>query len=196
MKRLMTACAVAAACAASAGAQDTTVKSKTKVDADDAKVVTMTGCLQAGAASGVFTLNGVASGLREDLESKSKTTVDVDDDETEVQTKTRTEVEKDDDERAVGTAGMKTTYELVPKEGLDLQPHVGRTVAITAVVLEPRSATDDDADIELKTETKVEREDAADSKVKSRTRAELPRGAAPRLTAVTVKPIAASCTPQ
>ena len=40
------AAAAALAVTASAGAQDSTVNSRTEIKADDAKVVTMTGCLR------------------------------------------------------------------------------------------------------------------------------------------------------
>src|SRR5918992_384618 len=176
MNRLFAVCAIVAAFAISTSAQDTTVKSRTKVDADDAKIVMMTGCLQSGTGE-VFTLTGAKAVVGDDLEARSKTKVDVDDDETEVKTKTRTEVERDDDDdKPVGTAGAATSYELIPKEGVNLTPHVGHRVEITAVALDKKSATDDDAEVEIETKTKVEREDQPDTRMKSKTEAELPRG--------------------
>lgn len=52
---------VVAACslALSVHAQETTVKSKTKVKVDDAKAVTLTGCLQAGTETGWWMLSNV-----------------------------------------------------------------------------------------------------------------------------------------
>jgi hypothetical protein len=197
MYRLFSACAIVTALAVSTSAQDTTIKSKTKVDADDAKVVTMTGCLQAGATGDVFTLTGAKATAGEDLEAKAKTEIDVDKNETEVKTKSRTEVEREEeeeDETPVGTSGAVTTYELMPKEGVNLTPHVGHRVEITAVALDKKSATDDDAEVDIETKTKVEREDAPDSKVKSNTEAELPRGAQNRLTVVSVKHVSPSCS--
>jgi hypothetical protein len=194
MNRFIPACAIVLASAVAISAQDRTIKSKTKVDADDAKVVTMAGCLQTGATADVFTLSGATSVAGEDLEARSKTKIDVDDDETEVKTKTRTEVEREDDETPVGTSGAVTTYELTAKEGVNLTEHVGQRVEITAVALDKKSATDDDADVEIETKTKVEREDAPDTKVKSDTEAELPRGDKPRLTVVSVKQLAESCS--
>ena len=194
MSRFLSACAIVVASAIAISAQDQTVKTKTKVDADDAKVVTMTGCLQSGATADVFTLNDATSVAGEDLEARSKTKVDVDDDETEVKTKTRTEVERADEDTPVGTSGAVASYELMPKEGVNLTSHIGQRVEITAVALDKKSATDDDADIEIETKTKVEREDAPDTKVKSDTEAELPRGDKPRLTVVTVKPLGESCS--
>lgn len=194
MQRFLSACAIATALVVSANAQDTTVKSKTKVDADDAKVVTMTGCLQAGTSGDLFTLTGAKAVAGEDLEAKAKTEIDRDKDETEVKTKTRTEVEHEDDETPVGTAGAATTYELMPKGGVNLTAHVGHRVEITAVAVDKKSGGDDDAEIDMQTKTKVEREDAPDTKVKTNTEAELPRGAHNRLTVVAVKHISPSCT--
>ena len=63
MQRLLTSCVLALAAAVSLGAQDTTVKSETRVSADDAKVVTVTGCLTGGPTSFVLT-NVVAETAR------------------------------------------------------------------------------------------------------------------------------------
>jgi len=193
MNRLMPACTFAAACAfaVAVSAQDATVKTKTKIDADDAKVVTMTGCLSKAPAGELFVLSGVTT-LKGDMESKAKTKIDVDQDETEVRTKTKTEVENDED-KAVGTAGTVATYELMPKDGIDLTAHVGHKVEITAIALDPAKG-DDDAEVDIKTETKVKVDDAPDAKIKSRTKAELPRGKTPRLTVMSIKHIAPSCT--
>jgi hypothetical protein len=192
MQRFLSACAIVAACAVATSAQDTTIKSKTKVDADDAKVVTMTGCLQAGATADVFTLTGARAVAGEDLEARSKTKIDVDKDETEVKEKSRTEVEHED-ETPVGTSGAVTTYELMPKDGVNLTPHVGHRVEITAVAVDKKDG-DDDAEIDIDTKTKVEREDKPDTKIKSETEAELPRGAKNRLTVVSVKHVSPSCS--
>jgi hypothetical protein len=194
MHRFMPACTFAAACAfaVAVSAQDATVKTKTKIDADDAKVITMTGCLSKAPAGDLFVLAGATTLKGDDMKSKSKTKIDVDENETEVKNKSKTEVETDDDE-AVGTTGAVATYELMPKEGVDLTPHVGHKVEVTAVALNPADH-DDDAEVEVKTKTKVKVDDAPDTKVKSKTEAELPRGANARLTVLSVKHIAPSCT--
>jgi hypothetical protein len=187
---MIRACTFAAVCvfAASVSAQDATVRTKTKVEADDAKVVTMTGCLQQGAAGDFFVLSGATMMKGDDLKSKTRTKVDVDKDETEVRTKTKTEV---DDQEAVGTSGMVATYELIPKAGLDLTPHVGHRVEVTAVAVE---AGKGDADVEMRTETKVERDDARDTKTKSKTSVEVPKGKTPRMTVMSVRHIAPGCS--
>jgi hypothetical protein len=193
MSRFIPACSFAAACAfaVSVSAQDTTVKTKTKVDADDAKVITMTGCLSQAPAGDLFVLAGATKLEGDDLEAKARTKVDVDDDETEVKHKTKTEVETDDD-KAVGTTGSVATYELMPKEGVDLTAHVGKKVEVTAVALDPKD-NDDDAEVDVTTKTKVKVDDAPDSKMKTKTEAELPRGEHARLTVMSVKQIAPTC---
>lgn len=194
MKRFKQFCAFAAACAfaASASAQDTTVKTKTDVDADDAKVVLMEGCLQAGDAPNSFVLSNVKmvkSG--DEVESETKAEVDVDEDETEVEAETEAEVERDDDD-AVGTAGVVAAYRLTPRAGVNLAPHVGHRVQISAVALDPKDG-DDDAEVDIETKTETEREDAPDSQVKTETEADLPRGEQARMTAVAVKHISPTC---
>jgi hypothetical protein len=190
MQRFFWAFALAAAVAVSASAQDTTIKSKTKIEADDAKIVTMTGCLQSGTGE-VFTLTAAKGKAGDELEAKSKTKIDVDKDETEVKSKSRTEIENT--ETPVGTAGAVTTFDLTPNEGVNLTPHVGHRVEITGVAADKKDG-DDDAEIEMETKTKIEREDAPDSRVKSRTEAEVPRGAHKRLTVMSVKHISPSCS--
>ena len=194
MIRFMPACTFAAACAfaVAVSAQDATVKTKTKIDADDAKVITMTGCLSKAPSGDLFVLAGATKLKGDEMASTSKTKVDVDEDETEVKTKTKTEVETDDD-KAVGTSGSVATYELMPKEGVDLTAHVGHKVEITAIALNPAD-DDDDAEVEVRTKTKIKVDDAPDTQVKSKTEAELPRGANARLTVMSVKHIAPSCT--
>jgi hypothetical protein len=190
MQRFFSACAIVVACAVTMSAQDTTVKSKTKVEADDAKIVTLTGCLQSGTGE-VFTLTGAKSRGGDELEARSKTKVDVDKDETEVKTKSRTEIENT--ETPTGTTGAITTYDLMANEGVNLMPHVGHRVEITAVALDKKDG-DDDAEIEMETKTKVEREDAPDERMKSKTRAEMARGPHKRMTVMSVKHISPTCS--
>jgi hypothetical protein len=199
MLRMMPVLAFAAATAfaADALAQDTTIKSRTEIDADDAKVMTMTGCLQTGPSGDVFVLSNATVTKGEEIESRSRVEADVDDDETEVETRARTEVDRDDDddedkERAVGTSGRSATYELTPRAGVDLKPHVGHRVEISAIALDAKDG-DDDAEIEIEQEIETDVDDAPDSRVKSETEAELPRGEKARIVAVAVKHISGSC---
>lgn len=195
MIRFIPACTLAAACsfAVALSAQDTTITTKTKIDADDARLVTLTGCLQPGTASDTFILSGATILKGDEATLRKRTAIDVDDDETEARTRTKTEVEKDQD-TAVGTSGEARTFELRPSADVDLSAHVGHKVEIIAAALEPAKDADDDAEITTKTETKVRREGAPDSKLKSETKAHLPRGARPRLTVISVKHMAPSCT--
>jgi hypothetical protein len=62
MKRALQATAIALAVTVSLSAQDTTVKSKTKVKADNAKTMTIVGCVEGGHGS-AFTLSHVTPGM-------------------------------------------------------------------------------------------------------------------------------------
>jgi hypothetical protein len=188
MRALIPACALAVAMAATAGAQDNTVKSKTKVKADDARTVVMTGCLTR--TGGAYMLSGTTAASGEDLTVKSRVKTDVDKDDTEIQARTRAEIDHDDD--AVGTSGGTMMYELDPRAGVDLATHVGHQVKISGVMLDPARG-DDDAEITIRERTKVETDDAPDANVRTKTKAELPRGAHARLAVVSVSPVSGTC---
>jgi hypothetical protein len=190
MKSLIT-CALAAGFAASLHAQDTTSTTRTQVDADDARTIIATGCLQQAPATKVFTLMGAVTASGEDLDSKTRVSTDVDNDDVEVKTETRAEIDRDD--RPVGTSGVTRSYDLSPRAGVDLSTHVGKRVQISAVMVDRAKDGDDDAEVEIEDRTKVEREDAPDAKAKSETEVELPRGDRAQLMVVSVKEIAPSC---
>jgi hypothetical protein len=189
MKAIIPTCALVAALAVSASAQDSTVTTKTQVKADDARAVVASGCLQQAPDTKIFTLKGAVVAAGEDLTSRSRVRTDVDKNDTTVRTETRTEVDRD---RPVGTSGTMKLYELDPRAGVDLATHVGKQVEISAVMLDAAKG-DDDADVRIRTETKVDAENAPDSKVRTETKAELPRGANPRLAVVSVKQLASAC---
>jgi hypothetical protein len=189
MRVLIPACAVAIALGAAAHAQDSTVRSTTTVKGDDARTVVMTGCLTRSAGS--YMLSGATAAAGEDLTVKSKVKTDVDDDDTTVKSTTRAEVDRDDD-KAVGTSGTIRTYMLDPRTGVNLAAHVGHKVEIAGVMPDP-SKGDDDAEVTIKEETKVENDDAPDTRVQTRTKAELPRGTHPHLSVISVKPVSGSC---
>jgi hypothetical protein len=170
MKGVIPAWTIAAACAlaVSASAQDSTIKSKTRttIKADDAKTMTMTGCLSAG-ADGTFTL------------TKAKPQIDIG---------TTLELPP------VGTAGANlTTYQLTPRSGVSLTPHVGHTVEITALAVPPATASDDDAKVKVKSKTKVEVDGHPDAHVETQTKAHIPRGATSKLMVASVKHLAPTC---
>jgi hypothetical protein len=113
--RFATPLAAALVCASLAvHAQDATVKSQTKIEGDKAKMVTYTGCLNAGTQTQTFVLDKVVP----------------------VTTTKTTEV--------AGTGGTitstSTSYILVPGEKVTLQQHVGRKVAVTGLLI-PKGET-------------------------------------------------------
>jgi hypothetical protein len=156
------ALAAASCFALSVQAQETTVKSQTKVKTDDAKAITLNGCLQSGPDAGTWTLSNI---IRPPATDK----------------------------KTVGTTGTVTSYVLAPKDGVDLTAHVGHRVEITALEIAAKTATDDDAKIEVKDKTKVKRENMPDEKTQTKTKAEIERGPMPKLTVLTVKHIAPAC---
>ena len=194
MRSLITGSLVAFALGVTAAAQDSTVKTQTKVDGDDARAVTMRGCLQQTAGSG-FLLHGGVIASGDDLTSKTKVETDVDDDKKTVTTTTKTEVDKDDDDKdkPVGTSGAATNYAVMPRDGVDLAIHSGKEVEITAVMIDARAGGDKDAEVKIEQKTKVEADDAPDAKVESTTKVDVPRGATPRLMAMSVKSLGQSC---
>jgi hypothetical protein len=193
MRALITGSIVALAFGVTAAAQDSTVKTQTKVDGDDARAVTMRGCLQQTAGSGFLLLGGVtASG--DELTSKSTVKTDVDDDTKTVTSRTRTEIDKDDKDKTVGTSGTATNYTVMPRDGVDLAMHAGKEVELTAVMIDARVGGDKDAEVKVEQKTKVEADDAPDTKVESTSKADVPRGATPRLMAMSVKSLGQSCS--
>lgn len=192
MNRIIPVVVLALGMAAPVAAQDRSVTSKTKVSGDDARALTISGCLERGPA-GVFSLkNATARSGGDEVTTKSKVETDVDDHGDSVTTRSRTEVEQDDSRHA-GIAGLKASYELTPNQGVDLASHVGQQVLVTAVQVAPKKG-DDDAKVKIEEETKIDRDDAPDSKVKSRTEAEVPRGDLSRVTVISVKSLAPSCS--
>ena len=122
MVRTISSCVLALFVSAAVYAQDTTIKSETRIKADDAKVLTISGCLGGGPTN--FTLSNVAA--------------------------VATPGDKKDDGKAVGTAGLLDSYVLKPRDGIALAPHVGHRVELTGVVVPPATKDDDDAKIEVK----------------------------------------------
>lgn len=178
---------VAAALSAPAFAQDSNVKSRTDIKADDAKVISMVGCLRSDPATHGYSLVGHIAAAGDDVTAKSEVKTDVDKDKTKVQGKTEVKSDKD---KAVATAGDIATYALLAGPNVNLAPNIGQRVQISALQVEKGHG---DADVKIKDETKVEREDAPDSKSDSKTKLELPRSPNAAYTVVTVKSLGMPC---
>jgi len=158
-------CVMALFAAAALHAQDTTIKQETKIKADDAKVMTVSGCLSGGGSDFILT-NAVAATAPSD---------------------------KKDEKKAVGTSGVVDSYALVPREGVTLAPHVGHRVELVGVVVDAAKKGDDDAKVKIEDKTKVKREDAPDSKTETTTKARIPRGPNAQFAVTSVKMISPVC---
>jgi len=186
--RLVIPVAIAvAALAVPLSAQDSTVKSRTNIKADDATVTSMTGCLGQELATGVYTLNGTIATSGKQIETNSKVKTDVDKDKTTVRGKSETKA----NDGAVATAGSTSTFMLVPgNRNVDLASHVGERVNITAIMVKQGRG---DADVKIKDKTKVDPENAPDAKSRSTTKLELPRSSAGQYTVMSITPTGTRC---
>jgi hypothetical protein len=187
MNRLIPVCVLAAALGVTAYAQDSTVKTKTQVKTDDAHTMYMRGCLAQNTATGIFTLSGATAVTGDDLTAKSKVKTDVDKDDTTVTARTKV----DTDDARVGTGGVVGIYEITGRDGVNLAAHVGHEVQVAAVMVE---AGKGDADVKIKQQTKTDNDDAPDAKSKTTTKAEIDRGATPRLAAVSLTDVSPTCS--
>src|SRR5258705_1184933 len=82
MRLLFPVAITVAALSVALSAQDSRVKSRTNIKADDATVTSMTGCLGQQLGSGVYTLNGTAATSGNEIETHPKDKIDVDKDNT------------------------------------------------------------------------------------------------------------------
>lgn len=187
MKKLISTCAFAAAIVGTASAQDSNVTTRTQVKADDAKAITATGCLVPALAPGAFALRGSIVARGEEVSSRTETRTEVDRDESRVRTETRTRAEGDRDRVSAGTTIL---YDLSPRAGVDLTQHVGQQVQVTAVMLDRGKG---DADVKIREETKVDREDGKDTKNRTESKITLERGDGPRLNVISVKSLGQPC---
>jgi len=160
-------CVLALFAAAALQAQDTTIKQETRIKADDAKVMTVSGCLSGGGSSFVLT-NAVAATAPSDKDKK-------------------------DDNKSVGTSGVVDSYALVPREGVALAPHIGHRVELVGVVVDAAKKGDDDAKVKIDEKTQVKREDAPDSKSETTTKARIARGPNAQFAVTSVKMISPVC---
>lgn len=187
MKRLIPTLAIAAALATGAHAQDSKTTTRTQVKADDAKAITATGCLVA-AAPGAFALRGAITARGEEVTTKTRTKTEVDRDESRVRTESRTRADGDHDR--VGHADV-LVYDLAPRAGVNLAPHVGQQVQVTAIMLDRGKG---DADVKVKEDTRVENENGPDGRSKTESKITVDRGDGPRLNVISVKPLGQSCS--
>ncbi len=151
--------------AAALHAQDTTIKQETKIKADDAKVMTIDGCLN-GSGSNFMLTNAVAARVAGD---------------------------KKDEKKSVGTSGVVESYALVPQGGVSLTPHVGHRVELVGVVIDAAKKGDNDAKVKIEDRTKVDRDNAPDSKSKTTSKAEIARGPNAQFAVTSVKMISPVC---
>jgi hypothetical protein len=164
MKRVILALGFALTSAALVAAQD--VKSETKVQADDAKAVMFTGCLQTGQTASTYILENAVP----------------------VKQETKTETQVAPGQPPTQTTTTVTTYQLVPQGSVEFQQNVGHKVEVAAMMIPAGNDTS-----EIKTQTKVEAEGAPDKKVETKEKVE--QGAAPQLRVVSIKHLADRCAP-
>lgn len=185
MRRIILGGALALSLGVSATAQDTEIRSRTEVKTDDARAVSMTGCLQRDIA-GNFSLYGTAVKSKDGVTTETKVRTENDRDESKVTTTTRTRAE----DGRVGTSGTLATFLLTPREGIALTPHVGQQVQIAAVMVDRDSG---DAEVTIEEKTEVDRDDADDRSKRTKTEVEVERGPAGHYTVVSVKAIGGAC---
>ena len=169
-------------------AQDTTVKSRTKIEGDEAQVVSMTGCLRQDAQTRAFMLVGAVDAVGERVTNEAKVSIDRDKDDTKVTAETRAKGDKGD-KNDRSSAGVMTTYVLSPGN-VNLTPHVGQRVQIAAAAVQPGHK---DGEVTVRDETKVDPEQGRDHTSSSKTKVEIERGPLGQYTVVSVKPLGGSC---
>ena len=172
---------------AALSAQDSTVKSRTTIKADDARVMSMTGCLRQQLATGVYMLEGTVATSGKEIETNSKVKTDVDKDKTTVKGKSESKAT----DGAVATAGGVTTFVLVPGNGVDLASHVGERVEIAAIMVKPGHG---DADVKIKEKTKTDPEHGRDTTSRATTKLEVPRGPVGQYTVIALRSLSDTCT--
>jgi hypothetical protein len=178
---------VLAALGATAYAQDTTVKSRTKTAADEAQVVSMTGCLRQDVATGTYSLIGSIAAAGENVTTDSKVKVDVDKSDREKTVTAETRAKGDSHSGA--DAEAISTYGLAPGN-VNLTPYVGRQVQIAAAAVKPGHK---DADVKIDDKTTVDPEHGRDRTERSKTKVEIERGPIGQYTVVSVKPLSGTC---
>ena len=185
MRRIILGGALALSLGVAAAAQDTEIRSRTDIKTDDARAVSMTGCLQRDIA-GNFSLYGTAIKSKDGVTTETKVQTENDRDESKVTTTTRSRAE----DGRVGTSGTLATFLLTPRDGISLTPHVGQQVQISAVMVDRDSG---DAEVKIEEKTEVNRDDADDRSKRTKTEVEVERGPAGHYTVVSVKALGSAC---
>ena len=180
MKRFIPMSLAMLALAATAQAQDSTVKSQTKIKADDGQVMTLTGCLRRDPVAGNFTLFGTAV-AGDELKTDTKVTTDVDRDSKTVTTKTKTK----------GDSGPMSSYVVIGRNNVDLDASVGHEVQLTAVMVERGHG---DADVKIKDKVKTDPEHGRDTTARSTTKVEVPRGPMGSYAVIGLRTLTDTCT--
>jgi hypothetical protein len=169
-------------------AQDTTVKSRTKIEGDEAQVVSMTGCLRQEVQTGAYMLVGSVDAIGENVTNEAKVKIDRDKDNKTVTAETRSKGDKGD-KRDRAAAGVTSTYVLMPGN-VNLTSYVGQRVQIAAAAVKPGHK---DAEVTVQGETKVDPEHGRDQTTREKTKVEIERGPLGQYTVVSVKPLGGSC---
>jgi hypothetical protein len=188
MKLTIFSAGVLLAVSTTLSAQDTTVKSKTNVEGDEAQVVSMTGCLRQDAQTRAYMLVGTVEAVGDHVRNEAKVNIDRDKDDTTVTADTRAKGDGGD-KRDRAAAGVPSTYVLQPGN-VSLTSYVGQRVQVAAATVKPGHK---DAEVTVKDETKVDPEHGRDSTSRSKTKVEIERGALGQYTVVSVKPIGGTC---
>jgi hypothetical protein len=186
--RLTTICSgavVLLALGVTVGAQDTTVKSRTDVKADEADVVSMTGCLRQDASTGSYMLVGTVNAAGERVRNDAKVEIDRDKNNTTVTAETRAKADNGDK----GASGRASTYVLSPGN-VNLTQYVGKQVQVAAAAVKPGHK---DADVTINDKTTVDPENGRDRTERSKTKVEIERGPLGQYTVVSVKPLGGAC---
>jgi hypothetical protein len=165
MRRVVCCCASALLAVATLSAQDKTIKTETQIKSDDAKVVTMTGCVSGGPQAFILTNAVFADDKKGDKKS----------------------------DKAVGTSGSSGVYALTPNEGVDLKSQLGHKVEVIGAIIPAAKDGDKDAKLEVREKTRVDREDAPDSRSETRTESQIARGPHAQFAVASVKMVSPIC---
>ena len=185
MKLLTPVLVLTVAVAVPAVAQDNTTRTKTTIKADDARVVSMTGCLRQDTLSNTYSLVGTMAASGDEITTRSKVKTDVDKDSTKVKATTKTEAD-----HVVATSGSMRTFAILPGD-VALSRYVGQRVQLSAIMVEPGHG---DADVKIKEKAKVDPKHGDDSTATTKTKIELPKSPYGQYTVVSASPMSGTCS--